>query len=137
MGLYLCIFDGEEDVNGVEVGAYADYNALRYYVVRELESGKAGSRFPTFILHSDCNGEWSVADCQRLQGEFAEIAAALQQRPVIAFPSNWQKAVAKSIGLQPQNAFESFIDVDGEFLLERLQNLVKNALERQLPILFQ
>ena len=34
MGLYLCIFDGEEDVNGVEIGSYADYNALRDYVVR-------------------------------------------------------------------------------------------------------
>jgi hypothetical protein len=45
--------------------------------------------------------------------------------------------VADSIGLVPQNAFESFIDVDGEFLLERLQNLVKNALKHQLPILFQ
>jgi hypothetical protein len=137
MGLYLCIFDGDEDVDGVEVGAYADYNALRDHVVRELESGKAGSRFPTFVLHSDCDGEWSVADCQKLQGEFAEIASAFQKRPVIAFPSDWQKAVAKSIGLKPQNAFESFIDVDGEFLLKRLQNLVKVALERRLPISFQ
>jgi len=58
MGLYLCIFDGEEDVNGVEIGSYADYNALRDYVVRELELGKAGTRFPTFVLHSDCDGEW-------------------------------------------------------------------------------
>jgi immunity protein 70 of polymorphic toxin system len=137
MGLYLCIFDGDEDVDGVEVGAYADYNALRDYVVRELEAGRAGSRFPTFVLHSDCDGEWSVTECQRLQGELAEIAAALKQRPAVAFSSDWQKAVAKSVGLAPQNAFESFIDVDGEFLLERLQNLAKNALERQLPILFQ
>lgn len=137
MGLYLCIFDGDDDVDGIEVGAYADYNALRDYIVRELESGKAGSRFPTFVLHSDCDGEWSVADCQRLQGELAEIAVGLQQRPAVAFPSDWQKAVAKSVGLEPQNAFESFIDVDGEFLLERLQNLVKNALERRLPIVFQ
>jgi len=45
--------------------------------------------------------------------------------------------VAKSVGLHPQNACESFIDVDGEFLLERLQSLVKKALERRLPILFQ
>jgi len=45
VGLYLCIFDGDEEVDGVEVGAYADYNALRDYVVRELETGRAGSRF--------------------------------------------------------------------------------------------
>jgi len=72
MGLYLCIFDGDEDVDGVEVGAYADYNALRDYIVRDLEAGKVGSRFPTFILHSDCDGEWSVAECQMLQGELAQ-----------------------------------------------------------------
>jgi hypothetical protein len=59
------------------------------------------------------------------------------KRPAIRFSSAWQETVAKSIGLDPQNAFESFIDVNGEFLLERLQSLVKNALARGLPILFQ
>lgn len=137
MGLYLCIFDGDEDIDGIEVGSYADYNALRDYVVCELEAGTVGTRFPTFDLHSDCDGEWSVAECQRLQSELAEIVAALKERPAIAFTSEWQKRVAKSIGLKPQSAFESFIDVDGEFLLERLQNLVRKALERRSPILFQ
>ena len=137
MGLYLCIFDGDEDVDGVEVGAYADYNALRDYVVRELEAGNAGARFPTFVLHSDCDGEWSVVECQRLHGELAEIVEALKERPAIDFASEWPKRVSKSIGLQPKNAFESFIDVDGEFLLERLQSLAQNAIERRLPILFQ
>jgi hypothetical protein len=137
MGLYLCIFDGDDDINGVEIGRYADYNALRDYTIRELERGKAGTRFPTLVLHSDCDGEWSVADCQKLQVELDEIAVALKGRPAIAFSSDWQRAVAKSIGLKPLNAFESFIDVDGEFLLERLQNLVKDALARRLPVLFQ
>jgi len=136
VGLYLCIFDGDEDVNGVEVGSYADFGALRDFVVRELEP-KAGARFPTFILHSDSDGEWSVVDCQKLQVELDEISVALKGRPAIAFSSDWQSVVAKSIGLKPQNAFESFIDVDGEFLLERLQNLVRDALARRLPILFQ
>ncbi len=137
MGLYICIFDGDEEIDGVEVGAYADYNALRDYTVRELEAGRAGSRFPTFVLHSDCDGEWSLADCERLQGELAEIVTVLKERPAIKFVSDWQKVAAKSIGLDPQNAFESFIDVDGELLLERLQRLVDTALERRLPILFQ
>ena len=137
MGLYLCIFGGAEDIDGVEVGSYGDYNAFRDLVVRELEAGRAGSQFPTFVLHSDCDGEWSVADCEKLQHEFVRIAAALKQRPAVEFNSEWQKVVAKSVGLSPQNAFESFIDVDGEFLIERLQNLTKNALDRRLPILFQ
>ena len=104
MGLYLCIFDGDEDINGVEIGSYADYGALVDYVTRELELGKAGARFPTFVLHSDCDGEWSIADCQKLQVELDEIAVALKTRPATAFSSSWQKDVAKSIGLKPLNA---------------------------------
>jgi hypothetical protein len=137
MGLYLCVFDGDNDVDGVEVGPYADFNALRDYIARELEGGKAGSRFPTLVLHSDCDGEWSLSDCQKLRGELVEIATALKARPAVKFVSDWQEAVAKSIGLVPQNAFESFIDVDGEFLIERLQSLVDAARKRGLPILFQ
>jgi hypothetical protein len=137
MGLYLCIFEGDEDIDGVEVGSYADFNALRGNVVQQLEGGRAGSRFPTLTLHSDCEGEWSVADCQILQGELTKIAAALKELPVIGFTSDWQRVVAKSIGLKPQNAFESFIDVDGEFLLERLQCLAQKAVRHQLPIVFQ
>jgi hypothetical protein len=137
MGLYLCIFDEDEDVDGLEVGSYENFNVLRDYIVQELEAGCAGARFPTFVLHSDCDGEWSPAECELLQGELFEIVAALKQRAPVKFVSDWQKSVAKSIGLNPQNAFESFIDVDGEFLLERLQSLISNALKRRLPILFQ
>jgi len=137
MGLYLYIFDGEEEINGVEAGSYNDYGVLLDYVALELERGKAGARFPTFVLKSDSDGEWSVADCKKLQVELDEIAVALRVRRAVAFTSDWQRDVAKSIGLKPQNALESFIDVDGEFLLERLQSLVKDALARQLPILFQ
>jgi hypothetical protein len=45
--------------------------------------------------------------------------------------------VARSVGLAPKSAFESFIDVDGQFVLERMLNLASLALERELPILFQ
>ena len=137
MGLYLCLFNDDQDVDGVDVGPYGDFNGLRDYVVRELEGGNAGSKFPTFILHSDCDGEWSLGDCEKLRGELLEIVSAMKARPAVAFISDWQKAVAESIGLFPKNAFESFIDVDGEFLLERLQLLINNALKRRLPILFQ
>lgn len=137
MGLYLCIFDEDEEIDGVEVGSYGDYNALRDYIVRELEAGNAGSRFPTFVLHSDCDGEWSLAECEKLQGELSEIITAMKQRPATKFVSDWQKTVANSIGLNPQNAFESFIDVDGELLLERFCSLITNALKRRLPVLFQ
>lgn len=137
MGLYLCIFDADEEVDGVEVGRYADFNSLRDYVARELEAGSRGARFPTLMLHSDSDGEWSVADCEKLIPELRDIIAQLQGRPPVDFVSDWQQHVARSVGLVPKSAFESFIDVDGQFVLERMLHLASVALERELPILFQ
>ena len=137
MGLYLCIFDADEEVDGVEVGRYSDFNALRDYVARELEAGSRGARFPTLMLHSDSDGEWSVADCEKLIPELRSIIAQMQTRPQVEFVSDWQQHVARSAGLVPKSAFESFIDVDGQFALERMLDLASVALERGLPILFQ
>ena len=137
MGLYLCVFRATDEIDGVEVGPYADFNALRAYVTLELENGQLGSKFPTFIIHSDSDGEWSVADCVRLRTELSEIITEMRSKPSVPFVSDWQGGVAKSIGLSPKNALESFIDVDGEFVLERIQHLVGVALQHKLPILFQ
>jgi len=137
MGLYLCVFDSDEELHGVEVGHYADFNSLREYITRELESDSAGTRFPTLIVHSDCDGEWSPEDCAKLVLELSALASAMKLKPAVPFKSEWQKLVAKANGLTPGNAFESFIDVDGEFLLDRLQRLAELAVDRKLPILFQ
>ena len=137
MGLYLCVFDGEDEVDGVEVGSYREYDDFRELVVNRLEDGSAGSRFPVFVLHSDCEGEWSVEECLALRRELAQIELELTSLPAIGFSGEWQRKVARSLGLQPRNALESFIDVDGELLVERLRSLVEAALARQLPILFQ
>jgi len=137
MSLYLCIYAGDREADGVEVGPYADFNALRDTIARELGSPRGEASFPTLLTHSDCDGEWSPEACVRLRQELAAITAALKNRPPIGFPSEWQKEVARSAGLEPRNAFECFIDVDGEFLLDRLQHLVDTALRLQLPILFQ
>ena len=137
MGVYLCIFAEDEEVDGVEMGHYSDFNALRDYVARELEGGVRGARFPTLMLHSDCDGEWSVADCEKLIQELRDLIVQMQGRAPVEFASDWQKHVARSTGLAPTNAFETFIDVDGEFVLERMLDLASLALERGLPILFQ
>lgn len=137
MGLYLCIFDEDEELDGVEVGPYEDFNSLRNHVVREFEGGIGGSRYPTFIIHSDCDGDWSVSECVKLGPELAEIATLMKNGPPVPFVSVWQAKVAKSVGLVPQNAFECFIDVDGEFVIDRIRKLVTMATDRQLPILFQ
>lgn len=137
MGLYLAVFDGDEEVDGVEVGPYENYNALRDYIVEVLEGSRAGSRFPTFVMHSDCDGEWSVHECRELLAELAAISAEMKSQAPVPFASDWQKQVAKSHGLTPASAFESFIDVDGEFVLDRIAHLANVAIQRNLPILFQ
>ncbi|KAE8762008.1 hypothetical protein FSO04_01255 [Paraburkholderia madseniana] len=137
MGLYLCIFDGQEEVEGVEIGTYADFNGLREYLVTELEGGRAGCRFPTFILHSDSDGEWGDLACIDLRNELNEIISEMKTRAPTPFISEWQNKVARSVGLVPKNALESFIDVDGELLLERIDDLAAIAIARRLSILFQ
>ncbi len=137
MSLYLGVFAGETELAGLEAGSYADYNALRAAIAAELEGGAAGSRFPVFMLHSDCDGAWSVDACTRLQGEIGAIAAEMRDRPARPFPSEEQRKAAEARGLAPRNGFESFVDVDGEFLLERLQGLVAVALQQNQPVLFQ
>jgi len=61
----------------------------------------------------------------------------MHARPPVSFISEWQRNVAQSLGQSPKNAFESFIDVNGDFILERIQQLVDVAIDRQLPISFQ
>lgn len=137
MGLYLCLFDNDNEVDGVEVGAYADFNGLRDFINTELEQGTVGVKFPTFLIHSDCDGEWSVSDCIRLREELAEIILKMKELPPTPIISDWQKNVAISIGLTAKNAYESFIDVDGEFLLGRIYELVELGLQRQISVIFQ
>lgn len=124
MSLYLCVFQGDREVAGVEAGSYADFNALRSYVVNELENAVAGSRFPVFILHSDSDGEWPLKDCAGLRDELATVIEAMKNRPALRFPG-------------PRNALESFVDIEGQPLPESLHRLAEMALICGQPILFQ
>jgi hypothetical protein len=137
MGLYLCIFDGDEDIEGVDVGAYSDFDFFRSVITEELEGGQSGAKYPTLVLHSDCDGEWSIPECVGLEKELEEIAGSLQKRPPRPFNAEWQRAVAKSQGLKPASLLECFMDVDGEPLVKRLALLCRTAQEHGLPISFQ
>ena len=137
MSLYLTIFDGEDELDGVEVGSYSDFAAFRDAVIISLERGSPGSRFPTLILHSDCDGEWSPSQAEELEKELESISNEFRQLPPVPLSSSWQKQVAKTLGLQIDDLYDSFFDVDGEPLLERLVGLTKLSRRRQLPILFQ
>ena len=85
MGLYLCIFDqcGEE-LCGVEVGLYRYFQELRDTAARFTPkgpiarlvrpgSGKLSSQMPTLLIHSDCDGSWSVSECKALKLELEEL----------------------------------------------------------------
>jgi hypothetical protein len=137
MSLYLCVFDEDEELDGVDAGAYSDFGDFRNTIAKELERGKIGSRFPTLMLHSDCDGQWDVEHCEKLESELEVISAEFKERPPKPFFAEWQKNIAKQYGLCPGNLCDCFIDVDGEPLLERLVGLAQLAQRRQLPILFQ
>ncbi len=137
MGLYLCVFDNDDEIEGVDVGSYSDFDFFRSSVTELLEGGIAGNKFPTLIIHSDSDGEWSLTECESLRHELIAISSEFQQLPGIQFRAEWQQQVGKSLGLKPASLYESFIDVDGELLLDRLIRLCDVATERAMPILFQ
>src|ERR1700722_8255235 len=106
MSLYLCVFDEDDELEGVDVGAYSDFSDLRKTITKVLEHGKIGSRFPTLMLHADCDGEWSIEDCQSLESELETISAELKKHPSKGFFSGWQKNVAKQHGLCPESLYD-------------------------------
>lgn len=136
MGLYLVIFDNEDEVEGVEVGHYSDFADFRDAVVKRLERGVAGTRFPTLILHSDCDGEWTPQESALLESELAAIRAEFEALPPIPL-KGWQKDIAKTFGINPSNLSDCFFDVDGEPLLDRLIGLARISQTKSRPILFQ
>lgn len=141
MGLYLCIFSSDaadDEVDGIEVGSYDDFHSLRLAISRSLETGQWGSRFPVLMSHPDSDGEWSPAEAIALAEELQIIEAELAALPPSGFAAgSWQEGVAKSLGLAPKTLRECFIDVDGEFLLERLKLLALTAAKLGSPISFQ
>lgn len=137
MGLYLTVFDDEDELDGVEVGTYADFDVLREAVVNNLEGRAAGSRFSTLILHSDCDGQWSPSEAMALEKELREISSRFRELPPIPLNSDWQQQIAKIFGIELRSLYDCFFDVDGEPLLERLIGLALLSQAKNLPILFQ
>jgi hypothetical protein len=137
MSLYLCIFDDDEELNGIDVGAYSDFGYFRKTVSDILENQKVGSCFPVLMLHSDCDGEWSVYDCQKLEIELETISAELKKYPPQEFIVEWKRRAARQFSLQPASLYDCFFDVDGEPLLERMLDLTRLAQRKGQPILFQ
>jgi hypothetical protein len=137
MSLYLCVFDDSDELDGIDVGSYEDFGRFRDAILNEIENGDRGSRFPTLMLHSDCEGEWDVDGCRRLRTELVEVSAALQAIPSVGDLSEWQSKILEETGRRPENRYDEFIDVDGQSLVARLSDLCDQAIRAGLPILFQ
>jgi hypothetical protein len=140
LGLYLCAFQDErtdDEIDGVEVGSYADFGRFRDTVASQLEGGVWGSRFPTLMQHDDSDGIWTPEEASHLESELRIIAAELVLLPPIPFPTGWQQEVSGNLGLTADSLLASFIDVDGEPLVERLMGLARAAAAAQVPIWFQ
>lgn len=137
MSLYLCVFDDDEELDGVEVGAYSEYGAFLDQIIATCEGGRAGTKYPLLTMHSDCDGEWTVDQCRELEVALTDIARRFRDLPPREFPSLAQSQVAKSTGFKPSNLAECFLDVDGEPLLDRLIDLTRTAQRVGRPILFQ
>jgi hypothetical protein len=137
VGLYLAIFDEEIELEGVEIGTYADFGVFRDAVVNHLENRAAGSRFPTLILHSDCDGLWTPGEAMKLEKELETISARFKELPPIPLEAEWKKQTAKLFSIRIGTLYDCFFDVDGEPLLERLIGLSRLSQAKGLPILFQ
>ncbi|MDO3700956.1 Imm70 family immunity protein [Micromonospora sp. C28SCA-DRY-2] len=139
MGLYLCVFADDrvdDETDGVEVGSYADFNRLRQTVADHLEGGAWGSRFPVLMGHDDSDGTWGPEEAAQLEQELLCIADEFARLPPVDVASGWQADVVRRNGNQPRSLLESFVDVDGEFLLERLVDLARTAVTARMPICF-
>jgi hypothetical protein len=139
MGLCLIVFerdpddeddDEAEELADCDVGHYSDFGCFRDTVARHLGT----KHFPTLMLHSDCDGEWSLAEIPVLKKELLAIAAGFQklppEEPVDAFEHTAECRVgAKSL-------YDCFHDVNGENLFESLLRLCEVASENKRPITF-
>ncbi|HEY1246949.1 MAG TPA: Imm70 family immunity protein [Hyphomicrobiaceae bacterium] len=139
MGLVLCVYDDPEagdDLDGFQVGSYSDFGAWRDFICAQLENGQWGSRFPTLMMHSDCDGEWSAEECTVLKRELQTIRSEMEKLPVVRFHARWQQQVAEEFGLVPRSALDCFINVDGETLVDAILRLVDLAVRVRKPIAF-
>lgn len=138
MGLYLCVFDESGDeLEGVEVGSYEDFNFFRDAVIATVEQGNVGAVCPVLNNHSDSDGEWTTLEAHKLLLELDRTAEVLKQYPPVEFNSEWKKQTARMFGLNPQNLADCFFDIDGEPLIDRMRQLAQVSISVGQPILFQ
>ena len=138
MGLYLVVFADDttdEELLGVEVGTYADFDTFRSAISDAL--GEQASSYPTLLAHPDSGTPWSPADAHRLVEELEQLAEVLAARPAHRHEAgSWQPRAMEVTGLRPRTLWESFVDVDGEVLLTQITRLAALAVGTGRPVEF-
>ena len=135
MGLYLCVFQDDEELEGVEVGSYDDFEAFRDSA-RALDR-RIFRRFGTLRTNITPTTSWSPKAAARLARELTVLEEALRRLPPRPFPEgSWQAEVARERGLVPRSLDQCYFDVDGEPLVGRLLALCRRSVEARQPILF-
>ena len=83
MSLYLCIVsedvdeDGDNEIAGWQLGRYSDFGCFRDTISLHL----CRTDFPILMEHSDCDGEWSVAELPGLIMELDKIGTKFRTLP--------------------------------------------------------
>lgn len=133
MSLYLCIFaeDGEDEIAGWQFGHYSDFGYFRDTIAKHLRAGN----FPVLMMHSDCDGEWSVAELPKLIRELEIIAAKFKSLPPEEPRGAFEHTSEYREGAT--SLYDCFHNVDGENLFEALIALSREGIESQRPISFQ
>jgi hypothetical protein len=131
MSLYLTILDGDEDVVGWVFGHYSDFGYFRDTIAVRLKS----EQYPILMTHSDCDGEWSVAELPILRRELESIAAEFLRMP----PEPPKNAFEHTVQCRrdARSLYDCFHNVDGENIFEALIALCDEAVRLQKPIVFQ
>ena len=122
--------DEPEEIAECDVGHYSDFGCFRDTIERHLDA----SRYPVLMEHSDCDGEWTLAELPILERELQEIGTAFRklppEEPVGAFEHTAEYRVGAA------SLYDCFHNVDGENLFEAILNLCVVAREHSRPITF-
>ncbi|GEJ56795.1 hypothetical protein [Anaeromyxobacter diazotrophicus] len=136
MGLYLCVFRDDEELFGIDVGSYDDWERFRGEA--RARDGRIFRRYGALRVHVSPTTHWSPRDAARLAGELAHLREALRREPPRPLPpGSWQAELAAERGLAPATLADCFFDVDGVPLFDGLAELCRLAVETRQPILFQ
>jgi len=137
MGLCLYVLDSDpggdgepEEIAECDVGHYSDFGCFRDAIAQHLDSGS----YPILMQHSDCDGEWSLAEIPLLEQELRKIGAAFQMLPPEEPNGAFEHTAECRVGAG--SLYDCFHNVDGENLIEAILELCEVAIEHNRPITF-